>query len=98
MSAEPISLSARRGRPSHEDLGTLRRRNDLLRTEVRSLRVERAEDVEMIRPHLRRLELVAFEFGPAAMSSVTAIADRLDRMERRDRSVIPFAHEPRGAA
>lgn len=82
MAAE---LTVLRGRPSHSHLESLRTANDHLRMEVHSLRRERDEDIAAIRPHLRRLELVAMEFGPAAMASVRGIEARLDVMGRRDR-------------
>lgn len=81
MVAEPIQLH---GRPSKLHLNGLQTTNEYLRAEVRALRDERAEDVDAIRPHLRRLEIVAHEYGPAAMASVRAIEARLERMSRRD--------------
>lgn len=85
MVAEPIQLSAvrRHGRPSRLHLAELQERNALLVAEVGALHDERRDDVAYIRPYVRRLEVVAHEFGPAAMSSVRAIEARLDRMARR---------------
>lgn len=91
MVAEPIQLSARRGRPSRLHLEALQTTNEYLRSEVHTLRRDRQEDVDAIRPYLRRLEMVAVECGPAAMASVRGIEARLERMARRER-------RPKGAA
>ena len=80
MVADIIELRRRPGRPSPERLAIA---NDHLRAEVRSMRVERQEDVDAIRPAANRLAMVAREFGPEALSAALSILARLERMERR---------------
>lgn len=87
MAAELIQLHRGRGRPSAVALSIA---NDHLRAEVHSLRAERREDIEAIRPAAHRLAMVAREFGPEALGAAHLILERLERMERRDRKVLPF--------
>lgn len=76
---------SQRGRPSHARLDALLTANDHLRAEAYALRAERDADIAAMTPHVRRLEMVAHEYGPTAMASVNALYARLERMGRRDR-------------
>lgn len=82
MVADVIQLRRPVGRPSPSALTVA---NDHLRAEVHSLRAERAQDVDAMRPAANRLAMVAAEFGPTAYAAALSILERLDRMERRDR-------------
>lgn len=76
--AFPVARAHGSGRQRH----ALERIRELA-AEVAALHDERRADVTYLLPYVRRLEVVAHEFGPAAMSSVRAIEARLDRMARR---------------
>lgn len=84
MVADVIELRRGRGRPSPVNLSIA---NDHLRAEVHSMRRERSDDIEAMRPAANRLAMVAAEFGPTAYAAALSILERLDRMERRGRKV-----------
>lgn len=72
--AEVIPFRPKRGRPSKADEATL---------ELAMRRSEEQEQALVVEPLLRRMELVAHEFGPVAWQTYAALAQWHRRHGRR---------------